>query len=69
MLTHKGVQALLRVEKLMDDAGRAMGATWPAARDEPAAVKATPAPPAAAAPRPTGRGRADGNRVGSVAAN
>jgi penicillin-binding protein 1A len=69
MLTHKGVQALLRVEKLMDDAGRAMGATWPAARDEPAAVKATPAPPAAAAPRPTGRGRADGHRVGSVAAN
>jgi hypothetical protein len=75
MLTVKGVQALLRVERLMDDASRAMVA----ASDSPApatpaatapAPKAAPAAPAAAktppSPRATAPGRAD-NRVGSVA--
>jgi penicillin-binding protein 1A len=58
MLTNKGVQALLRVERLMDEAGRAMVAL-PAAADSPA-----PASPAATQPPPK---RADG-KVGNVAA-
>jgi hypothetical protein len=65
MLTHKGVESLLRVERLMDEASRALGAG-------PAAQAAPPATPAAAAqpPAPPKRapGRAD-NKVGSVAAN
>jgi penicillin-binding protein 1A len=71
MLTNKGVQALLRVERLMDAAGRAMvAASAPAAPGAPA-TSAAPAPPAAStqpAPRPTAPGRAD-NKVGSVVAN
>jgi penicillin-binding protein 1A len=59
MLTNKGVQALLRVERLMDEAGRAMVAL-PAASDSPA-----PASPAATQPPPK---RADG-KVGNVAAS
>ena len=55
MLTNKGVQALLRVERLMDEAGRAMVAI-PQAPDAPAATT-TPTPPK----------RAD-NKVGNVAA-
>src|ERR1700674_4716141 len=65
MLTNKGVQALLRVERLMDAASRAM-----AAASAPGA-SAAPAPPAAStqpAPRATAPGRAD-NRIGSVVAN
>jgi penicillin-binding protein 1A len=54
MLTNKGVQALLRVERLMDEAGRAMVAA--PAPDAPAATT-TPTPPK----------RAD-NKVGDVAA-
>ena len=57
MLTNKGVQALLRVERLMDEAGRAMVAA--AAADSPAPVS-----PAATQPPPK---RAD-NKVGNVAA-
>ncbi len=55
MLTNKGVQALLRVERLMDEAGRAMVAV-PPPPDAPAATT-TPTPPK----------RAD-NKVGDVAA-
>jgi len=77
MLTVKGVQALLRVERLMDDASRAMVAAsdspapaTPAGSAAAPAPKAAPAAPAAAktppAPRATAPGRAD-NRVGSVA--
>jgi penicillin-binding protein 1A len=54
MLTNKGVQALLRVERLMDEAGRAMVAL-PAAADSPAAAQPPPK-------------RAD-NKVGNVAAS
>jgi penicillin-binding protein 1A len=63
MLTHKGVESLLRVERLMDEANRALVAANPAA-------KAAPVTPAAAAQPPAPRipGRAD-NKVGSVAAN
>jgi len=67
MLTHKGVESLLRVERLMDDANRiltgapAAQAAPPAATAKPAAAT-KPAAPAARAP-----GRAD-NKVGSVAA-
>jgi len=77
MLTVKGVQALLRVERLMDDASRAMVAAsdspapaTPAGSAAAPSPKAAPAAPAAAktppAPRATAPGRAD-NRVGSVA--
>jgi penicillin-binding protein 1A len=51
MLTNKGVQALLRVERLMDEAGRAMVAQ-PAASDSPASESATPVSPAATQPPP-----------------
>jgi hypothetical protein len=63
MLTNKAVQALLRVERLMDEAGRAMvprPAPDAAAADSPA-----PASPAATQPPPK---RADG-KVGNVAAS
>jgi len=63
MLTNKGVQALLRVERLMDEASRNMTAGLPATN---AAPPATAAQPAAPAPR-AAPGRAD-NKVGSVAA-
>jgi penicillin-binding protein 1A len=63
MLTNKGVQALLRVERLMDEASRNMTAGLPAMN---AAPPATSAQPAAPAPR-AAPGRAD-NKVGSVAA-
>jgi penicillin-binding protein 1A len=58
MLTHKGLQTLLRVEQLMDEAGRQISARRPAERS-PAA---TGAPPAAR--------QADGavgGKIGSVA--
>jgi penicillin-binding protein 1A len=60
MLTNRGVQALLRVERLMDEAGRAMIAApaVPAAAPASPAATATPAPPK----------RAD-NKVGNVAAS
>ena len=58
MLTNRGVQALLRVERLMDEAGRAMVA-------DPAVPAAAPASPAATAAPPK---RAD-NKAGSVAAS
>jgi hypothetical protein len=60
MLTNNGVDALLRVERLMDAASRAMvAATTPGA---------VPPPAASTQPAPRAPGRAD-NRVGSVAAN
>ncbi len=68
MLTHKGVESLLRVERLMDDANRILTGTSPAAQAAPPTATAKPAAatkpatPAARAP-----GRAD-NKVGSVAA-
>ena len=67
MLTSKGLQALLRVERLMDDASRALVAS--AAPGAPAAETPAPAPAAAKPPvkRPAAPGRADNNRNGSVA--
>jgi penicillin-binding protein 1A len=58
MLTHKGLQTLLRVEQLMDEAGRQISARRPAERS-PAA---TGAPPAAGQTVGTG-----GGKIGSVA--
>jgi penicillin-binding protein 1A len=63
MLTHKGVQTLLRVERLMDEASRDMAASGPAAQSVPPAAAPQPRAPA---PR-VAPGRAD-NKVGSVAA-
>ena len=63
MITHKGVEALLRVERLMDEAGRKMAADVPAAQSAPPATAAQPPVPA----RRIAPGRAD-NKVGSVAA-
>jgi penicillin-binding protein 1A len=66
MLTNKGVQALLRVERLMDEASRARVAST-----APAAAPATPAAPAISNAPPARRaapGRAD-KGVGSVATN
>jgi penicillin-binding protein 1A len=60
MLTNRGVQALLRVERLMDEAGRAMIVA-------PAVPAAAPASPAATA-TPTPPKRAD-NKAGNVAAS
>jgi penicillin-binding protein 1A len=79
MLTQKGVQTLLRLERLMDDAGRQMAGDVPATQGTaptPAAAQlpATQAPPPATAAQPPAaarRGpprRADG-KVGSVAAS
>jgi penicillin-binding protein 1A len=59
MLTNKGVEALLRVERLMDEASHAM-----VAANKPGA----PPPAASTPPAPRVPGRAD-NRIGSVAAN
>jgi penicillin-binding protein 1A len=62
MLTHKGVEALLRVEQLMDEAGRQMNAAG-------AAEQAVPSSPEdkSLAPKPrTVPGRADGS-AGSIA--
>ena len=59
MLTNKGVEALLRVERLMDEASHAM-----LAANKPG----TPPPAASTQPPPRVPGRAD-NRIGSVAAN
>ena len=62
MLTHKGVEALLRVEQLMDEAGRQISAAGAAEQSAPSAPEdksVTPKPQ-------TVPGRADGS-VGSVA--
>jgi len=62
MLTQKGVQALLRVERLMDEASRQMTADAPVEHSAPpAAAVQPPAPSPRIAP-----GRAD-NKTGSVA--
>ncbi|HMA75108.1 MAG TPA: PBP1A family penicillin-binding protein [Xanthobacteraceae bacterium] len=62
MLTHKGVDTLLRLERLMDDASRQMAADNRAVEPaKPAAAAQPPAPARRATP-----GRA-GNKVGSVA--
>jgi penicillin-binding protein 1A len=62
MLTHKGVQTLLRVEQLMDEAGRQTSAGGEAEQSAPPAAGGRPlAPTPPAAP-----GRADG-KVGTVA--
>jgi hypothetical protein len=69
MLTHKGVESLLRVERLMDDANRILTGAAPAAQAAPAAAAAKPATATKpAAPATRAPGRAD-NKVGSVAAN
>jgi penicillin-binding protein 1A len=60
MLTHKGVQTLLRVEQMMDEAGRQLSADGPAEQSAPPAASERPL-----APR-TAPGRAGGS-VGSVA--
>ena len=77
MLTNKGAQALLRVERLMDEASRAMVAVGPAA---PAAGTAaalgaiavpgadTAAPAAPTTPARVVPGRASNGKTGSVAA-
>jgi hypothetical protein len=57
MLTNKGLQALLRVERLMDEASHALGSNGPA-----------PSGPAAAIQTPVTTERAE-NRIGTVAAN
>jgi penicillin-binding protein 1A len=62
MLTHKGLEALLRVEQLMDEAGRQMNAPG-------AAEQSVPSAPEDKSPTPNPRtvpGRADSS-VGSVA--
>jgi penicillin-binding protein 1A len=62
MLTHKGVEALLRVEQLMDEAGRKMNAAGAAEQSAPSAPEnKSPAPKPRTVP-----GRADGS-AGSVA--
>jgi penicillin-binding protein 1A len=63
MLTHKGVQTLLRVERLMDEASRDLTAAAPAVQSAPPAAASQPTVPA----RRGAPGRAD-NAVGSVAA-
>jgi penicillin-binding protein 1A len=69
MLTHKGVESLLRVERLMDDANRILTGAPPAAQAAPPAAAAKPAAATKpAAPATRAPGRAD-NKVGSVAAN
>jgi penicillin-binding protein 1A len=69
MLTHKGVESLLRVERLMDDANRILTGAAPAAQAAPPAAAAKPAAATKpAAPATRAPGRAD-NKVGSVAAN
>jgi penicillin-binding protein 1A len=63
MLTNKGVQTLLRVEQLMDDAGRRMNAGGTAEESAPPAAEGRrPAPPG---PR-AGPGQAEG-KAGAVA--
>jgi penicillin-binding protein 1A len=63
MLTHKGVDTLLRIERLMDEAGGKMAADVPATQSAPPAAAAQPPVPA----RRIAPGRAD-KKVGSVAA-
>ena len=68
MLTHKGVESLLRVERLMDDANRILTGTAPAAQAAPPAATAKPATATKpAAPAARAPGRAD-NKAGTVAA-
>jgi penicillin-binding protein 1A len=79
MLTAKGVQALLRVERLMDDATRAMVASTgpdatgsaPPAPPPPATAAAPKAPAAKSPPRASAPGRADNKgpdgKLGTVA--
>jgi penicillin-binding protein 1A len=72
MLTNKGAQALLRVERLMDEASRAMVAAAPEAGAGRATAATAGAAPAAASPasQPPARtspGRPDNRRTGSVA--
>jgi penicillin-binding protein 1A len=62
MLTHKGVEALLRVEQLMDEAGRQMNPAGAAEQSAPSASDdKSPTPKPRTVP-----GRADGS-VGSIA--
>jgi penicillin-binding protein 1A len=69
MLTHKGLETLLRVEQMMDEAGHALSARPPAGSSSPATGDSTPAP---AAPASSGNAGPDnaggkGGGVGSVA--
>jgi hypothetical protein len=57
MLTHKGVDTLLRLEQLMDEAGRQLTARGPA-------IPSPATPPAS----PPGQAGGKGGKVGSVAA-
>jgi penicillin-binding protein 1A len=61
MLTNKGLQSLLRVEQLMDEAGRQMSAGGEAEQSPPAAEE-RPSPPNPS----SGPGRAD-RKIGTVA--
>jgi penicillin-binding protein 1A len=70
MLTHKGLETLLRVEQMMDEAGRRLGARVEQAEPPPAASGAPTQPPAAPAGPARGKvgdDRPGGRRVGSVA--
>jgi penicillin-binding protein 1A len=62
MLTHKGLQTLLRVEQMMDDAGRQMSARGPARQPPPSTTGEQV--PALSAPA---QGRASNGKMGSVA--
>jgi penicillin-binding protein 1A len=70
MLTHKGLETLLRVEQLMDEAGRQMTARGPAVPSPRATPQSTPAstsPPAHAGEKVGARGDGKtGGKVGSV---
>jgi penicillin-binding protein 1A len=63
MLTHKGLQTLLRVEQMMDDAGRQMNARDPGGQP-PSSTTGEQAP--AVSPVPGGRAAGKG-KIGSVA--
>jgi penicillin-binding protein 1A len=73
MLTHKGLETLLQIERLMDEAGRQMTARGPAV-PPPAAGESTPAPVSPPTPGQAGdkvgakTGGKSGDKVGSVAA-
>jgi penicillin-binding protein 1A len=62
MLTHKGLQTLLRVEQMMDDAGRQISARNPAGQPAPSTTGERA--PAASPPVP---GRASNGKIDSVA--
>jgi penicillin-binding protein 1A len=70
MLTHKGVDTLLRVEQMMDEAGRHLGARVEPVEPPPATTGQQMPPPAAPAGPAVGKvgaAKPGGKKVGSVA--